>query len=278
MKKYESLLRKYKNQPIPEIFSHFPWHSGNDEYWETPFEKLANLATTEDWNFKNSKYRRENTSFPILFNYLNFTFLRLQKQDKILYSDDNNRSCFNTGLQTKMGKDIYATFLKSKYAEEEKQAYWTLIEFVDSYSEKLQVFSSLPGIATYINSVDDLVFNLDYDIEINIEHIVDKNTERLPESLQQNKTLATASIVGATKFLKDKIQRNYKIAIPHWYRDSIQLLLPLNITSDTEADLALVADKDINRKIYRIKTALSMDMAYTNARLICRLDCNWLNP
>ena len=50
------------------------------------------------------------------------------------------------------------------------------------------------------------------------------------------------------------------------------------VTSDTEADLALVADKDSERKIYRIKTALSMDMAYIDARLICRPDRDWLNP
>jgi hypothetical protein len=86
------------------------------------------------------------------------------------------------------------------------------------------------------------------------------------------------SIEGATKFLKEKIRRNYKIAIPHWYHSKIQLLLPLNITSDTEADLALVADKDAERRIYRIKTALSMDMAYIDARLICRPDRDWLNP
>ena len=96
--------------------------------------------------------------------------------------------------------------------------------------------------------------------------------------MQQNRTLAMTSIEGATKFLKEKIQRNYKVAIPDWYEGKIQLLLPLNITSDIEADLALVADKDKERKIYRIKTALSMDMAYINARLICRPDRDWLNP
>jgi hypothetical protein len=42
--------------------------------------------------------------------------------------------------------------------------------------------------------------------------------------------------------------------------------------------LALVADRDNDRIIYRIKTVLSMDMADLNARLICRPDQDWLNP
>jgi len=58
----------------------------------------------------------------------------------------------------------------------------------------------------------------------------------------------------------------------------MQLLLPLNLTSENEADLALVADKDKDRHIYRIRTVLTMDMAYVDARLITRPDREWLNP
>jgi len=123
-----------------------------------------------------------------------------------------------------------------------------------------------------------LIFDINYNIEVNIGHIVDNNQERLPDFVRNNRTLAMTSIEGATKFLKQKVLRNYKVAIPHWYNSKIQLLLPLNLMSDTEADLALVADKDKDRKIYRIKTALSMNMAYIDARLICRPDRDWLNP
>jgi hypothetical protein len=56
------------------------------------------------------------------------------------------------------------------------------------------------------------------------------------------------------------------------------LLLPLYLTSDVEADLAFVADKDKAGKVYRIKTVLTMDQAYIDARLICRPDREWLNP
>ncbi len=278
MTQYKSLFVRYKNQPSQEIFSHFRWNSAAGEYWETPFERLAKLAKDEDWNFQNSQYKKQNQNYPILTSYLNYTFLRLQDEEKISFSNDGDKACFNTGLQTRDEKDIYATFFRNKQAKERNQPEWTLFSFADSYSEKLKSFQPLPSVATYITDASDLVFSLEYKIEVNIAHIIDKNYERLPEFLQQNRTLAMTSIEGATKFLREKIQRNYKVAIPHWYEGKIQLLLPLNLTSDTEADLALVADKDKERKIYRIRTALSMDMAYIDARLICRPDRDWLNP
>lgn len=46
----------------------------------------------------------------------------------------------------------------------------------------------------------------------------------------------------------------------------------------TKADLALVADKDKDRKVYRIRTVLPMDKAFINARLITRPDRDWLDP
>lgn len=211
-------------------------------------------------------------------NYLNYTFLRLQEQNRISFSADGDKCCFNTGLQTKDEKDIYATFFKNKQAEMRNQPAWTFFSFADSYSEKLKSFHPLPEVATYITDARDLVFDMNYDVEVNIEHIVDHNQDRLPDSIKDNRTLAISAIEGSTKFIKQKVLRNYKVAIPHWYKNKIQLLLPLNITSDYEADLALVADRDDDRKLYRIKTALSMDMAYINARLICRPDRDWLNP
>lgn len=276
---YESLYSKYKEQPVKDIFAHFGWSSKNNETWETPFEYLANMAKPENWDFQDQAFKNGNTNFPILLNYLNYTFKRIQQQDKIVFSNDDNKACFNTGLQTPTEKDIYATFYRNKKVSQYDRPDWTLYNFADSYSKKVQDFSSLPEVATYIENSSDLVFDLSYELEINTEHIVKERDYRLPDILKGNKNIAMASIEGSKSFLKEKIRRNYKIAIPHWYNDKIQLLLPLNLTSDDKADLALVADKDSRqRKIYRIKTVLTMDMAYINARLICRPDREWLNP
>ncbi len=140
----------------------------------------------------------------------------------------------------------------------------------------------LPELASYITDVNDLVLDISYDIEVQIGHILDQpeNQERLPDILRDNRNLAMAAIEGATKFIKQKVIRNYKTAIPFWYptESKIQILLPLCLIQPDKADLALVADKDRSGKVYRIRTALRMDMAYNNARLLTRPDREWLNP
>lgn len=271
-------MRRYKEQPNDTIFAHFGYDGRDGETWEAPYEKLASLAKEENWNFQRAEFRRANQQFPILIGYLNHTFLRLQDQNKIVYSEDGDRACFNTGIQTPNEKDIFATFFRNKKAQQRDQPDWTHFGFFDSYSDRLTDFRPLPPIATYIEDASSLVFDTNCKIEVNYDHLFNDNKDRLPEVLRDNQTLAISAIQGSIELLKEKIIRNYKLAIPHWYRNQIQLLLPLNITNDQEADLALVAEKDTSGNIYRIKTVLTMDMAYMDARLITRPDRDWLNP
>ena len=71
---------------------------------------------------------------------------------------------------------------------------------------------------------------------------------------------------------------NYKIAVPQFYNNKFQLLLPLNLTvGSPNPDLALVAQK-LNNKTYTARTCLTLRMAYNNARLIVRPQSNWLKP
>src|SRR5438874_173663 len=94
---YRSLMSRYKDQPRQEIFAHFGYQGHEGETWETPYEKLASLAKKEDWDFHRSEFKRPGQRFPILFGYLNYTFLRIQEQDRLVYSSDKDRACFNTG-------------------------------------------------------------------------------------------------------------------------------------------------------------------------------------
>ena len=273
---YRTLTARYRGQPITEVFAHFGY--GRDETWETPYERLADLAKSEEWDFHRPEFKRPGQRFPILVGYLIYTFLRVQEQNKIVYSDNNDRACFNTGLQTDTEKDIFATFFRNKNAQEQDQTDWNLYKFFDSYSKGLTDFRPRPTIATYIEDASDLVLDTRCKIEVNYDHLLDDIRERLPDVLEDNRTLAIAAIQGALSILKEKVLRNYKLAIPHWYRGRTQLLLPLNLMSEHEADLALVAEKDTSSNLYRIRTALRMDMAYMDARLITRPDRDWLNP
>ena len=279
---YESLFKRYKAQDSRKIFAHFPFNSLEGENWESPFERLVQMTKEPDnWNFKKPEFKNKYAGqlYPILTNYLNYTFLRVQEQDKIVFSKDGSKACLNTGLQTPRGKDIFATFFKNRQANERSQNDWTFYAFIDSYSEKMQFYTPTPDIATYINDANDLVFDTTMKIDTNLGHIVEKNIDRFPAVLQGNVKMAENIILGSIHTLTDKVRRNYKIAIPHWYEGKIQLLLPLVLTNeDNIAELAFVIDKDKERKIYRGKTVLSMDMAYIDARLITKPDDDWLTP
>lgn len=282
MKTYASLYKRYKDQPHNEVFAFFPYDSAVAQNWESPFKELAAppLAKPEEWDFHRPEFKRPGQDVPVLTSYLNYTFLRLQEQGRIAYSRDGKKACFNTGLQTLYEKDIFATFRKTAHAAERKMPDWTHAEWCDSYSKKLTDFRPLPELASYIEDASDLVFDTTYDIDFQTDHIYETNEDRLPTALKGNRSLAVAALEGAGKLLKDKVKRNYKIAIPHWYEEHIQLLLPLKLddSDPSAADLALVADKDKVGKLYRIVTALSMDMAYIDARLITRPDREWPQP
>lgn len=81
---------------------------------------------------------------------------------------------------------------------------------------------------------------------------------------------------GAIDNVKERVQRNYKTAIPQYYKSTIQLLLPLCIGTAEKADLALVAEN--YGEFYRASTCLTLDMAYNNARQLARPDTDWLQP
>jgi hypothetical protein len=283
-KRYQSLYRRYKDQPNSEIFSFFWSNRAAGETWEGPFHRLAEMAKKEVWNFHREEFRKQGMRLPILHNYLNYTFLRLQEQEKIVYSEDQSEACFNTGLLTGDEKEIFALFRRNaENLEASDRTDWTSIGFFDTYSNEISPYRArLPQMATYIEDVTELVLDTSYEIDVNIGHILDdpNNQSRLPAGIRNNRNLALAAIEGATKFLKQKVVRNYKVAIPQWYPPAkrIQLLLPLCIMQPDKADLALVAEKDEQAQVYRIRTALRMDMAYSNARLITRPDREWLDP
>lgn len=278
---YNSLLRRYRYQDPREIFAYFPFRAAEGENWENSFAILAAMAQKENWHFNNPNFVKQyaNQSYPILTNYLNYTFLRLQEENKIVYSEDNDKACFNTGLQTSKGKDIFVTFFRNKRAEELNQSDWVFHVFCKSDSKKLSPYPAIPELATYITDVKDLIFNTDYSIEPDLDHFLDHAKDRLPPILQENLEMASTLILGAIQSLVGQIRRDYKIAIPHWYENKVQLLLPLVLTNEAGIpDVALVVERDDNLRIYRGKTLLSMDMAYFDARLVTRLSDGWLNP
>ncbi len=66
---------------------------------------------------------------------------------------------------------------------------------------------------------------------------------------------------------------NYTLAVPQFYGGRIQLLLPLCLTGD-KPELALTIQREGG--FYAARTCLTLEMAYNNARLICRPETSWI--
>lgn len=75
--------------------------------------------------------------------------------------------------------------------------------------------------------------------------------------------------------MKKRVSSNYKLAVPQYFDDKIQLLLPLCLCSDEVFDMALAVTK--KNGYYQGHTCLTLDMAYNNARLIAKPENNWLS-
>lgn len=104
MRKYKDLGLKYREQDPRDVFCDFSFVTQSDASWEYPYEKLAQITQPESWGFTREEFksRYPQQTYPILMNYLNYTFLRLQDLNLIEYTDDSTEACLNTGLLTKM--------------------------------------------------------------------------------------------------------------------------------------------------------------------------------
>ena len=84
-------------------------------------------------------------------------------------------------------------------------------------------------------------------------------------------------ITDAIDYAIKRVRWNFKTAIPIYYpgQKQISLLLPLALVDEDNIDVALVLEAT-ESGAYIAHTILTLEMAYTNARLITRPDSDWL--
>ncbi|MDE6206323.1 MAG: DUF3825 domain-containing protein [Muribaculaceae bacterium] len=277
--------------------------------------KLAHKALPEQWHFGGSKvenYSILKNYLQLTFERLQYED-ELGKDEpgrktKIRVSGNGKYCIFNTGLVDRVYSPVYAFFICNERPGKQK---WFFIDFVGSLDANMQNITrefgaDLPQPAHYYNSVTDLVYNVEWPIgSFNWPHILDR-CERMPEQflIDNISWLDEVRINGRIDFtalssriktdtlvlnrIKNRIEDavgmalkrvrwNFKAAIPIYYPDrkQISLLLPLSLDGSGKPDVALVLEA-ISTGAYIAHTILTLDMAYTNARLITRTDSEWL--
>lgn len=273
---------------------------------------LKTMALKERWYYKN---QNPSYPFPILSQYLTYTFYRLSKESgKIKFNEQY--ASFNTGLVNNLYEPIYALFEKNRLSGRQE---WYFHEFCISGVGKagkilVSNFNPLPPRAQFFNNVAELIYDIHApEPQMNWNHIILDNVSRLPiEFLEENKPsgflfrdtsnldtiekrdyynqLALSIENDSKKFrtIKNRfsdalslalkrVEWNFKTAIPMYYpvSNKMSLLLPLSLLDDDVIDLALVSEKT-NSGSYLGHTILPLGWAYSNARLITRPDSDWL--
>lgn len=255
----------------PELFK-FAFCGTNDAF-NDKLEKLAQLAEYEKWCYEG----RENEPYHILKYYILDTFSRCKIENKILYSTDNEYCAFNTGLLTKNSQDILGVFIKNPKQDNQP---WKLTKFMACENlEYMCRFNSIPELARYWEKYDELYFNPDLDIQLNIDHILDDNWNRISPVLGDgfNKFIVKQMLTGSIFETKAKIKRNMRLAVPQYYREKIMFLIPVSfqIEENKTVTLAMAVEK-MNDKQYRANTIFTLDMAYSKARQLMRPEADWL--
>ena len=235
---------------------------------------LAELAQDEPWDYRGKGDKK------ILYNYLCYTYDKVKAEGKIELVDDMSAMCFNTGLLTNHGADIYAYFVKNENENAREGQDWYLYGFKQRSDNEMRKFRSYPDIADYFTTPADFIYDKSMELSINYDHIIDDNFDRFVEVGLDDKYVINGLLENAVRKIIEKVKRNYKLAIPQYYTDKatssskIQLLLPLFLQSSDSADLALVVDK--GEHAYVGKTILTLEWAYVNSRRIVRPDVEWL--
>ncbi|WP_375382048.1 DUF3825 domain-containing protein [uncultured Sphingomonas sp.] len=235
-------------------------------------DELSRLAEDEpgDWDFNATPTGRK----PILRNYIFRTYSRLAFEDKVQINDDGELAAFNTGLVTESQEQICAIFERNRNLDKQD---WYFRAWAREGEHYLNGFRGTPKIAHYFDNPSMLVFDTRKELRVHYDHIVNENLSRFPTEFR---TLGlhnlSALLRGKIDQAKIRVIRNYKAAIPQYYNNKVQLLLPICLTNPSIADLALVVD-DVGHD-YRASTCLTLEMAYSNARQITRPDRDWLRP
>lgn len=240
--------------------------------YQDVLKDLAELAECENWQYINNPSTYSN--YPILDNYLKYTYKKIAKEKKISFDKTDTICCFNTGLVTPVQEPIYMEFKENPAPGDQ---YWIFKMFFRKGEHEAISFGKLPEMASYYDDPTKLIYDVRKELIVNYGHIISDNKERFPEPFKSMGDYQLSSFLkGCIDSTLERVRRNYKIAVPQFFDDSIQLLLPLCLNDPSKADLAIVVE-DFGTN-YRAATCLTLDMALNNARQLTRPDTEWLKP
>lgn len=282
-----SVIPESKHGEYPDLIRRFAFFSYRGDHnvedpaergrlaWTKVLNELADLAESEEWSGSDSPGRPK----PILDSYLRYTYRRLIMEQKIAATADGEYAAFNTGLLTEHAEQVFGFFQRNHLPG--AQPWYFHRWATESDRDIMRYFSEPPEMAEYVTTAADLVYDWRRPLKLAYEHILVDNLDRFPDDLATQPMRARQALDHAVEWTLKRVRRNYKVVVPQWYpklgEAGAQFLMPLDLSGSGSADLALVVSS-VGDTAYRGHTVLTLEMAYTNARLVARPDSDWLRP
>jgi hypothetical protein len=250
------------------------------EGWDIRLGELADTAQPEPWDDPVEPTGR----LPVLSNYLRYTYARIVEEDggsKLVEGTDDHGQrvvAFNTGLFTTNFEPVICLMREHRDPGRDQLVFQAWVTPSDWRLRPLNQDRLRP--ARYFDSSSDLLFDPALEPVVDVNHVLERMPERAREQLPNYEFQQRIMLTGAAEDAKKRVQMNWRLAVPQFYWPGgihdgrIQLLLPLRFSQNHAADLALVVEKEPNR--YVGYTALTVSMAYRNARLLARPESDWL--
>ncbi|MBQ6395096.1 MAG: DUF3825 domain-containing protein [Atopobiaceae bacterium] len=280
--------------------------------WDRVLSEVSHRALDEPWDFGNGDKR-------ILKSYLTYTYQRLSLQGKVAVDSEQGLAAFNTGLVTSTYDELFMCFSPNNRNRPDWRYAGICVAGERGLGKSLvDSFKPLPARVTYIDDVDDLIFDNTQELYVDDHHVVVDNIDRLPVGFLRDQLYDRPQILeelerieaieytnrhdydvlrdaleddpelmfrlknrlgDAVKLAQKRTQWNYRTAVPCYFptANEMSLLLPLCLKTPTEPDAALVVSVAATGS-YQGETILTMQMAYLDARLICRPENDWLVP
>ena len=205
-----------------------------------------------------------------------------------------------TGLLTRDSKFIYGTFVRDRRAfngryhtkwnflvDTEGHCSWTANPIADVRPRKF----------LHYEEFEALMYNPEIQCHIDMDHILETGTNaRLQEAIPQRygetddayRMRLRTEFSEAVDHMLMRIQDNYGTVVPQLYNHQLQLLLPLSFDHGRSTPLVIPVTKQLSNNpanpdprnpshwVYRGATVLTIAMAYNNARLLRKVESEWL--
>eukprot|EP01114_Cavostelium_apophysatum_P001423 TRINITY_DN11220_c0_g1_i1.p1 TRINITY_DN11220_c0_g1~~TRINITY_DN11220_c0_g1_i1.p1 ORF type:complete len:563 (+),score=152.98 TRINITY_DN11220_c0_g1_i1:35-1723(+) len=245
--------------------------------YEPAINSLPNRLEAEQWGSSNW----------ILSNYIDKTFCRQQSQDNIRPIAESDFFAFNVNLVNQAGDPVFMVLEKNPAGP---PTYY-FVDFM-SGSELKTKFPQLHGLPAdltksfplpkWFKQLTDLYFDPELPISVDTMHIFNTNKGRLLTLLNMDEK--TAQLWFQQEFVRqtNSLRYNLRLLTPQMFGTDIQMLLPMMLDDENgDKQLALVIplrrEKLANGEmVYKGSTILGPADAYNNARVITRIETNWL--